>query len=1186
KDGSQTRHNDVALDAAVRSYVNSCIDREVKDSIELFGVDPAASSQYDYYLNKNLASCADFSIFRSRGIEVKTSQVSSKVLISDRAIEAKVSYPIELHAGDSKSSFGDFEYTLNKVTPIGEISNRITGAAITASSDIEKVSTDGMASIRIPRGTSVEGNGEFKIEDRNFESRTNEVVAGNTLYSIKGVKFTPYAELTIKYSENFLPKNYNPDMLAIARYNDINDIWVAVRYGSVDKTKSAVSGRISEPGYYAIVINCKPSSSPIQINYTGWIYREQAYSSDRTLLNPNWNEADGKIYALKEHKQIKLSGGAGWNDNNARAQTGTPKGQAYLKDWDNDDQSENLAACTDCDRKQEDCKPICQAEAKKRHKNDFGRDDTGTGYLFINKDGIKDGTTSKCSIQDCEPYSCGTTQNPQTCYHKCPKDCIEVALATPNNYGYDSADAAGGRASIGYKLQGSGNSCVAPENAIKVDLRPVEAGGICNDECKAKLNKKDVNADDKPIPAADLNGSTNTFEIEIINKRDAASYARGRIDLMAGTGSYEKCETGKELTSNCICGTTNVNVLQETKRDEGDYGEWSITANGKKFCCADGTVADDLSRCTTSKCPAEKDNAILQAKNTGCECAASIYDYNRDGPGYCCSTQTCEGTKCTQGAGFASGRKAENDLNMHEYRLEYKGSTYSVYMDNKLLKSRDSMERPAGISFGNELRPTVNVGTWTSLKIDSIKVTDQAGRDIFSDEFEGPSINTGKWTVDKGEGTVDATGGFVELKAASTNKFPFVKSATKIFPDSGDFTLTVKMQYTKVTGHGVYFSLPQVLSIGQDDSSPGGDKHGLYRLRISLLREMIYACGGVGGCSKRTCEPTGDSGSTTLASITLPQGCDKPSKFGIHMMLQDFPATDFGRQLDKARELVGECGFVKNIATDIGINPDTAKWASFVSEANKRKLVPVLRLQGRYSGNNWEKPDQANNYAAIASKYAEFISQVEATSKQKVGYVEIWNEPNIASEWGGQSEPKEYARFLLAVAKAIRAYDMSDGKKDISIMNGGLAVVSETSNGNYQTAAFMNAMFAESPELKDYIDIWSTHSYMPDQQAYRPQLEILGNFNSRKPIMITETSWKRCGATICNAQNQGASASEFVNVYKNVWSSDNNVIAVIPFELTSIDPIWSQYNFAEPGTLAGNDYFTAMKSYRESLQKT
>ncbi|MBI3033979.1 hypothetical protein HYY72_02370, partial [Candidatus Woesearchaeota archaeon] len=46
KDGSQTRHNDVALDAAVRSYVNSCIDREVKDSIELFGVDPAASSQY------------------------------------------------------------------------------------------------------------------------------------------------------------------------------------------------------------------------------------------------------------------------------------------------------------------------------------------------------------------------------------------------------------------------------------------------------------------------------------------------------------------------------------------------------------------------------------------------------------------------------------------------------------------------------------------------------------------------------------------------------------------------------------------------------------------------------------------------------------------------------------------------------------------------------------------------------------------------------------------------------------------------------------------------------------------------------------------------------------------------------------------------------------------------------------
>ncbi|MBI2134047.1 hypothetical protein HYU11_05175 [Candidatus Woesearchaeota archaeon] len=1187
------------VEEAVFGYVNTCIDSEVKQGTTYFGLGPVAGARIEDYINNNLAACADFSVLRQQGIRVTAGNVSSEVEVHDRAITAMVTFPLLLESSDYTLTFNRFDYSLSRVAEIGDRGSAVTGAVTAvfdsvADSDLVRVSTDKRAEFTIPKGTKHSGKGELKVEERNFRSKTNDIAVGNKAYSITGIAFQPYATLKIKYENDDVPKGYDHSYLIIARFDDKNDVWYAEE-STVDKASRSVTAKITLPAFYSIVVGCKPiPEASAQIRFTGWLYRQPVHTRDGTLIKPLVWDGSSKspgVFALKDHKSLKLSGGSGWNDADARFQNGTPKASLgkglQIKDWDSDDQVENDAKCEDCDRKHEECKPKCAEKAKKDHKSAYGKDDVGNGYLFINKDAIRDGAVSKCNSQDCEPYSCGTSQSPKTCYHKCPKDCVEVALATPNNFGYDSVDLVGGSGTFDYKLRDSGNSCVAPKKStVNVVLSPEGKGGVCNDECKGWLNDQEVDVGYGKVSEGDLalKGGSNTLKVDIINKQDAASYARGYVTLATGTGAYQRCEVGKEIKENCLCGTSNVNVLDDKKdSSKGDYGEWELVVKEKRFCCADGSVVDDGSKCPSAgKCPTEKDKVVLESKHTGCMCGTSSYDYLRDGPGYCCSEQTCEGQKCTSGQGFASGRKGENDLANHEYKLEYKSGSYSVYLDGKLLKSKASSERPKGIHFGNELRPTSDMGTWTSLKIDSIKVIDGQGKDFFLDDFN--SLDQSKWVVDKGDGSVDVSDGWVVLDAPFTNKFPYVRNADsqKVFPDAGDFTVILKMQYTKVTGHGTYFWLsPGIFKVGQDDSAPGGSNYGIWRLRIFLLNDMVYACGGIGGCGTKTCNPS--SSSAQVASLSPVQGCAKPGKFGVHMMLQEFSTSEFGKQLDKVKELTGECAFVKNLVADVGYKPDVQKWSLFLAESGKRKLIPVLRLQGRKAGLVWEKPDSSNNYASVASKYVEFIKSVESESKVKVSYVEIWNEPNLAEEWGGTANPGEYASFLLAVSKSIREYDLKDGKKDINIMNGGLALTGQTSNGNYQTQAFISGMFEKAPELKDYIDVWSVHPYPPEERKYKDQIP-LPSFSSPIPVMISETSWQRCSDSSCSSITNKLSPEQFVSIYRDVWMPDQNIIGITPFVFTSQDLRWSKFNLVNAGTLQGNEYYNALKAYRESVR--
>jgi polysaccharide biosynthesis protein PslG len=92
-------------------------------------------------------------------------------------------------------------------------------------------------------------------------------------------------------------------------------------------------------------------------------------------------------------------------------------------------------------------------------------------------------------------------------------------------------------------------------------------------------------------------------------------------------------------------------------------------------------------------------------------------------------------------------------------------------------------------------------------------------------------------------------------------------------------------------------------------------------------------------------------------------------------------------------------------------------------------LVDDLRIQNvsvlfTVSGSpKWETPTGDNGAPRDPADFARFMSAMATHFAGRVGAYEIWNEPNLALEWGPRVNANAYVELLKAAAPAIRAAD-------------------------------------------------------------------------------------------------------------------------------------------------------------------
>ncbi|MCL4459986.1 MAG: glycosyltransferase family 39 protein [Chloroflexi bacterium] len=179
-------------------------------------------------------------------------------------------------------------------------------------------------------------------------------------------------------------------------------------------------------------------------------------------------------------------------------------------------------------------------------------------------------------------------------------------------------------------------------------------------------------------------------------------------------------------------------------------------------------------------------------------------------------------------------------------------------------------------------------------------------------------------------------------------------------------------------------------------------------------------------------------------------------------------------------------------------NVDTwKKYDRIVDLADEYGLGLILRID---TSPEWARPGKSKLETPPDNfdDFGDFVYTIVSRYKGKVRYYQIWNEPNLAFEWGGQvPNAKEYVRLLkIAYVRAKEA----DPKA--VILAAALAPTIEYSERGINDLIFLQQMYDAG--AKPYFDIMSVNPYGlrsgPDDYRIDEQRDI----NFSRPILTRE----------------------------------------------------------------------------------
>lgn len=283
------------------------------------------------------------------------------------------------------------------------------------------------------------------------------------------------------------------------------------------------------------------------------------------------------------------------------------------------------------------------------------------------------------------------------------------------------------------------------------------------------------------------------------------------------------------------------------------------------------------------------------------------------------------------------------------------------------------------------------------------------------------------------------------------------------------------------------------------------------------------------------------------------------NKFGIHIL--------FTNELQEAAKLVnsqgGDWGYV-TIPIQAG-DRDLEKWQKFMDDSKGLHVIPIIRLatEGDYFNTKvWRKPKFED-----VLDFANFLDSLKWPTKNR--YIIVFNEVNRSDEWGGNTNPGEYAQILNYAVTVFKSKS-----QDFFIISSGLDNASINVRGtSFNEYDFMRKMNDETPGIFNQIDGLSSHSYpnpafskhpnIQDQMSiasFKYERELAKSLSTGKelPIFITETGWSK------KRISQDAISSYYKIAFENVWNNED-VVAITPFLLKAFAGPFTDFSFIKEG---------------------
>jgi len=213
-----------------------------------------------------------------------------------------------------------------------------------------------------------------------------------------------------------------------------------------------------------------------------------------------------------------------------------------------------------------------------------------------------------------------------------------------------------------------------------------------------------------------------------------------------------------------------------------------------------------------------------------------------------------------------------------------------------------------------------------------------------------------------------------------------------------------------------------------------------------------------------------------------------------------------------------------------------------IQNGSPRVRNVLLRVPGTLT------PPPLDNLADFRNRLRDLAQHVrvryrEGGPLQEVAY-EIWNEPNLRREWGGQNpSPAAYVRLLKAAYQGIKA-----GDPEALVVHAGLAT-----GGDYNDLAFLRGVYQHGG--KAWFDVLGSHPYGGSsppavkngpvyfRRAEEQRQVMVQHGDGQKPVWATEFGWIVRRPASCPPDehswmevSEAAQATYLVDAYQYAWA--------------------------------------------------
>lgn len=285
------------------------------------------------------------------------------------------------------------------------------------------------------------------------------------------------------------------------------------------------------------------------------------------------------------------------------------------------------------------------------------------------------------------------------------------------------------------------------------------------------------------------------------------------------------------------------------------------------------------------------------------------------------------------------------------------------------------------------------------------------------------------------------------------------------------------------------------------------------------------------------------------------------NKYGIHVA----DSNDVDASAPLVNSSGGDWGYVTIVIPQTDRN--SGKWQDIFNRMRRLHLIPIVRLATETRGDYWTKPDTNQ-----IKDWISFLTSLNWPIENR--YIVLFNEPNHANEWGRNVVPEEYADIVIQYAKALKA-----ASDDFFVLPAGLDASASNSVGSMDEKTFLDKALASHPELLDYIDGWTSHSYpnpgfMGSPYArgrgtlstYLWELDYLTQARKGRdlPVFITETGWAHVSRSIAGGLSADHVAQNILTA--SVLWSNSDIVAITPFVYSYLTAPFDQFSWKIHGT--------------------